>query len=132
MIKGRVSIDEASIKIILEETKQFLSDITLIDFFIEENRCLTFKVKMKGQKISIKIIPVIHKGCLGLHIFKIFYEGIGLDLSWMMGTLSGVIKNYFKNYPMKNEGEVIYFPDIQATFAGITKKEVIFDGKWKF
>jgi len=128
LVRGRFVIDESALKILIAELRPYLN-MDIKEIFIESDRCVSIKTKYNKFDVEIKLKPIVYNGHLAIDLFKIFVSK-GLEISYLVGAIASSIKSKFKNYPVDIEGTKIIFNTVKASYSGILKKEILFDGIW--
>lgn len=115
------SIDEKTLK------QLALSLPEVKDLFIEPGRCITIKIEVDGKNAKIKIAPFVTTGKLELRIFKVFAEGININVASLVPLFLGKMKKTLSlelRRIIDIEGNSI-FVFVPVKFVGIDKTGLI-------
>lgn len=128
-VNSRIVIDETTIGQIIEEVRQYFP-FTLKEWWIEENRCISFKINYNGLDAKIKAVPCVKDGQLAFDVIRLEASKFPVNLSGFLGLLHKGIASFLKAYKNIDDaigvnGSIVYLKHVKSNFAGISEKQVV-------
>lgn len=124
MINISLVIDESALKNLLNLYDPHLEEVELNDIYIEEDRCFSIVMHLQGKKLKVKLIPEVNDGKFSIKIFKVFAEGLNINLTGVLSLFKRQLKKVVKDLPMEIKNSSIIF-DVQSSFAGISDDNLV-------
>jgi hypothetical protein len=122
-----ILIDEKSLDYIINNLNQSNSmPFKITDFWIEPGRCLSAKIDYGDISAKIKIQVLSERSMLSFKVFKVFAEGININLSGFISKFSGSINSIISGAKLSSLFSVrndTLNTKIKIKFAGVTNSK---------